>query len=143
MRPFMVAALMALAGAAAAGTWRWTDDQGNVHFSDNPPSGRDAERIELPNPGAPGGDDRTGARQKRALELLRQDDTPRRPEENTGAGERPSEQQRECDQKQGKLAELKRNPPLMREDFPGLLYEEHRTYERKVERLEQWLDDNC
>ncbi|HKL78341.1 MAG TPA: DUF4124 domain-containing protein [Gammaproteobacteria bacterium] len=42
------AALCLLAGPAAAMTvYKWTDDQGVVHYSDAPPPGRDAQRLEL------------------------------------------------------------------------------------------------
>ena len=36
------------AGAAQARTWKWVDENGTTHYSQNKPSGRHAERISLP-----------------------------------------------------------------------------------------------
>lgn len=37
------------AAAAAADTWRWEDEAGQVHYGDTPPPGVKAERIRLPS----------------------------------------------------------------------------------------------
>lgn len=41
----LILALVWLTTADARGMYRWVDEQGNVHFSDQRPSGRDAERV--------------------------------------------------------------------------------------------------
>ncbi len=47
MRWGVLIGLLLLAGATPAEVYRWTDDQGRVHYGERPP-GPEARRIELP-----------------------------------------------------------------------------------------------
>lgn len=42
-----VAALAAAGSVGAAGVYKWTDADGRVHFSDNPPANSDAEELKI------------------------------------------------------------------------------------------------
>lgn len=52
-RPLLIAVLMGATGLAAAQTYKWTDENGKVHFSDTPPAERKAEQIKV-RPAVPG-----------------------------------------------------------------------------------------
>lgn len=51
----IILALACLAGAPAlaADVYKWTDDQGQVHYSDQPPLNREAELIAAPGRASP------------------------------------------------------------------------------------------
>lgn len=45
---------MLLAATASASIYQWTDDDGQVHFGENPPADADAERLDgAPRPASP------------------------------------------------------------------------------------------
>ena len=73
MRPIVlpVLALMLLSTAESAEIYRWTDDNGQVHFSQRPPP-REAQRLQLPGsgPGQPAADTDLMRRRERERRLL-------------------------------------------------------------------------
>ncbi len=50
MRKWLILSAVITSFAASAGTYRWVDEQGNVHYGDQPPPG--AQRIKAPPPPA-------------------------------------------------------------------------------------------
>ena len=73
MRPTVlpVLALMLLSTAESAEVYRWTDDNGQVHFSQRPPA-QEAQRLQLPEsgPGQPAADADLMRRRERERRLL-------------------------------------------------------------------------
>ncbi len=59
MRAAFLLALLLASGMASAQIYSWRDAGGTMHFSDTPPPGVDAKKI---NPAAPSGDDGAAAR---------------------------------------------------------------------------------
>lgn len=59
--------LLAIGGPAAAGMYKWVDEQGNVQYSQQPPAGRQAESIKAPPPPSSSADEET-ARLKQQME---------------------------------------------------------------------------
>ncbi len=58
MKPwFAVALLLAAASAFAQTTYRWTDADGKLHFSDKPPPAGAAKKVEALKPGASAADE--------------------------------------------------------------------------------------
>lgn len=49
MRALLIFAVLLIALPAGAGTYKWVDKNGNVHYSDTPPP-QGAEEVELPKP---------------------------------------------------------------------------------------------
>lgn len=49
MRTFLIFVALFIAAPAVAGTYKWVDKNGNVHYSDTPPP-EGAEEVELPKP---------------------------------------------------------------------------------------------
>lgn len=45
---FLILAAIVLAAPAWADTYKWTDADGHVHYSDNPPQGVNAQRVDMP-----------------------------------------------------------------------------------------------
>ena len=44
---FLFIALLLFSTASSAEFYKWTDDKGNVHFTDTPPKGKKVEQLEL------------------------------------------------------------------------------------------------
>jgi serine phosphatase RsbU (regulator of sigma subunit) len=63
--------MLLLATAESAEVFRWTDENGQVHFSQRPPP-RDAQRLQLPEraPGHTGSDEELMRRRERERRLL-------------------------------------------------------------------------
>lgn len=51
-RILLLVALLFVASLSAAQIFQWVDEDGQVHFSDQPPAGREAERLDPPSPPA-------------------------------------------------------------------------------------------
>ena len=117
MKPlFMLASLLLALPVGAAEVYRWTDQSGQVHFSQRPPPG-EAQRMDLPegNPGGAAGDTELMQRRDRERRLLEDYDYER--------AQKKARQAREVDAQQkaavqcGKLQDYWR-----RLSFPGPLY---------------------
>ena len=50
MRRMLTALLICAASSAAAGVYKWTDANGKVHYSDQPPPDTDAGKLSLTKP---------------------------------------------------------------------------------------------
>ena len=47
-RTIIACTFLACVAAGHAQVYRWTDEQGNLHFSDSPPESRDFEEVDIP-----------------------------------------------------------------------------------------------
>jgi len=86
---FLLAGLMLASASAGAGLYKWTDSEGRVHYSDQPPSQQASERVR------PGNSDRLeqealAARRALADKLMDSDQQRRRAQE--AATQREAEQ---------------------------------------------------
>lgn len=110
------AGLLLTAPAAVADVYRWTDDNGQVHFSQRPPP-QGAQRIELPQggPGASAPDRDAAQRRDRQQRLLDAYEYEREQEQARQA--RAEDEQRKAD---ARCQELQRR--WRRLSFPGPVY---------------------
>lgn len=128
-----------------AQSYRWTDDDGKVHFADQPPpgsKGEQAEEIELKNP-EPIGQGESVERTRRELEEMREER--RKREEKARRAEKRREQQRlqKCQRKSRRLAKMKNERVLYEQEdgsYSGVSMDEH---QRRIGKLENWINDNC
>lgn len=81
-------------GALAAGMYKWVDEQGNVHFSQNPPaSGSYQEMTPPPTPATPAED--TNKQLERYREILKPD--PKAREEAAAAKQQEQLRRQNCE----------------------------------------------
>lgn len=128
-----------------AQSYRWTDEDGKVHFSDQPPPNRDrdkAEQIELKNP-EPLGQGESVERTRQELEEMRRQREER--QQKTRHEEKRREQQRlqECQQKSRQLSVMKNKRVLYKQEdgsYSGIPMDEH---EQRISDLENWIKENC
>lgn len=128
-----------------AESYRWTDADGNVHFSDQPPSERDrdqAEEIELENP-EPIGQGENVQRTREELDELHRERQKRR--EKARRENRKQERQRlqSCQKKSRLLSRMKNNRVQYKQEdgtYKGVSEDKHQA---RIRELEQWLERNC
>lgn len=128
-----------------AESYRWTDEDGKVHFSDQPPPGRDgdqAEQIELENP-EPIGQGESVERTRQELEEMRRERKER--EQKARRKEKQREQQRlqKCQRESRKLAKMKNKRVLYQQEdgsYSGVSMDEH---QRRIREKENWIKENC
>ncbi len=111
----LIACLMLTLTAAAADVYRWTDEQGQVHFGQRPPPGG-AQRIELPERGelnTYGGSDlsQRRERERRLLENYEYERMQKAAREARAAGER-QQAAAECHKLQGHWRRLSFQGPI-------------------------------
>ena len=128
-----------------AESYRWTDEDGKVHFSDQPPPGQDedkAEEIELKKP-EPIGQGESVERTRQELEKMRREREKRK--EKARRAEKRREQQRlqKCQQQSRKLSKMKNKRVLYKQEdgsYSGIPMDEH---EKRIRELKDWLQENC
>lgn len=125
IQPLPLLALMVfvvqVGAVAAAEVYRWTDDNGQVHFSQRPPP-RDAERLDVPG-GAPGpaADPEAAARRARQQRLLEtyEYERGRREQQDAEAAEARERDARRCREVQRRWRLLAHPGPVYFKDADG------------------------
>lgn len=146
----MVALALAVASAAVAGMYKWTDAQGSVHYGERPPPGSEAREIK---PAAPPPEeeaerdrerwDRILERQQRSDEL-RREDKERRQQEKAAQQQRELERKRMCASARSNLQTLEQQRPVYRIDDKGervFLDADQRASE--IARLKALIAEHC
>jgi hypothetical protein len=132
MKPlFMLASLLLALPAGAAEVYRWTDQNGQVHFSQRPPPG-EAQRMDLPesDPGGAAVDAELMERRDRERRLLEDYDYER--------AQKRARQAREADAQQKAAAQCGKLQDYWRRlSFPGPLYLQRDDGEREYLTDEQ------
>lgn len=105
-RPSLLAvmALTLLAGstlAAASGMYRWVDDQGNIHYGENPPTGIESEEIRSYSP-PPGGQE-----QRRETPSWQREQEEEEPTDTAADQDQPSPGEEYCEQHRQNLERLR------------------------------------
>lgn len=105
---------------ATADIYKWVDEEGNVHYNDNPPQNAETERVQLPSTPDPKGDPSEALR--RRLEQAEKA-TERRSEERQAAsaakeGERAAQVARDqrCLESRKQLISLQQRLPVYRDE---------------------------
>lgn len=133
-----------LCNMAAAETYRWTDENGKLHFSDTPPPSRsDAERMDIRGPEKIGQDPDVQARQQRALDTLKAGAREQREERHQRAAEQRNAYKQECRSKRRELHRLKHPTRYGDPDDADLSRDELNVKEARALELAQWLQKNC
>ncbi len=130
---------------SVAESYRWTDEDGNVHFSDQPPPDRDGEQteeIELTNP-EPIGQGESVERTRRELEEMRRERQKRESKAQQKEKRRELQRLQKCQRESRKLATMKNKRVLYKQEdgsYSGVSMDEH---QRRIREREKWLRENC
>lgn len=98
LRVWMLGSLLMAAGwVHAAGVYKWTDEQGRVHYGERPPSAEQAEQVEIENRPSPRqySDAERRESQRRLLQSFEQERLEREAAAQESA-EKKAERQRKC-----------------------------------------------
>jgi hypothetical protein len=152
MRKMMIltiAALFPLACLLAGPAWaqqmyKWTDENGVVHFSETPPEGQEAQASDIPKGAQPMGqadmsapvsDDMHSAAQQRREELAR-----KRDEAQAEAAIRDAE----CAAKRAEVARLEPNRRVFYEDASGeTVRMDDQVRVDRVAEAKKFIQENC
>ena len=107
--PAIAVCIVLLSPQSIAQVFKWTDGQGNVHFSDRPPPGGAAKvQVDAPKPSGPGG--LTEAEKRQLRRIQRQERQRRQAREQSIREQERAEKdrrqrKRECDRARAHLAD--------------------------------------
>jgi hypothetical protein len=137
---FLALAMLPL--LAAAQVYRWVDDKGQVHYSQVPPPGRDAQPIGPPPPPA-------ASPNQDSLNKSLADDKAAQPERQAEAArlaQVQAEREAQCRQAREQIAILDANPPIRmtttddKGNVSRVTEEQHRARRAELQKL---ADDRC
>lgn len=129
--------------ASADSVYRWTDENGVVHFGDREPSGRSSERVSVKT-GKPSGDGERQSPQEQ-VEALDKNQAERERRENETAVEEARRKQREarCQTAQANLEAINSNARIRVTDNDGQRYLSPEEITEKKQQFEQIVEESC
>ena len=124
-----------VSGPAGADVYRWVDAQGQVHFGDQPPADKEAQRVKIqPAPVSKASAPAAGSETK-ASEADPSEEIPASPRPD------PAKQAKRCVAIRERIAYLETHPRVfMPEEKRWLVGDSHAA---EIERLEGLLADEC
>lgn len=136
-------ALYSASGIVAAETYKWTDDEGNVHYSQQPPPGDlEAKTIDTPNAGSEAGK----SEMQRRLEAFQQREEKREEAEKERQRQQKKAEiyRKNCQTAKDRLAELQQSSRVRAFDEDGnmrrLSVEEH---QQRVDNVKKDVEEYC
>lgn len=136
-------ALTVPALASADSVYRWTDENGVVHFGDREPTGRSSERVSVKTGQPSGGSERQSAQEQ--VEALEKNQAERERRENETAVAEARRKQREarCQTAQTNLEAINSNARIRVTDNDGQRYLSPEEIAEKKQQFEQIVDESC
>lgn len=138
----VVLVLLAVANpAATADVYRWTDDDGNVHYGAQPPAGSDARPVDLDTaPAAAQADEDSPATARERVESDR--DPPAEPAAGTAP---PPLSADVCERLEDDLLMLESNPAgiLVQDDEGSVRRMPQEEREQRMDEIRDRLDNRC
>jgi len=144
---FAVLAMAASGGSIAEGIYKWTDEQGNVHYEDRPTSSASAERIAITyrrtNP--------TALQQRVQTQV---DSETARKEARVAAAEEAkmadaaaaeaAAKQKQCESYRARLQTIEQSRRVYRQDDNGeRVYLDEQELQKTRQRVEEQIAENC
>lgn len=136
--------LLAPTPAPGAEIYRWVDDEGVVHYSQQPPGDRAAERVE---PARPPADD--PEQRRAATEKLRESNRVRFHEQRLKRKEQARERERQadlrdyCNRLRGKREKLANSPKVREQTEDGYRVMSYEERQQKLQVFDRRLAEHC
>ncbi|MFC4260078.1 DUF4124 domain-containing protein [Marinobacter lacisalsi] len=129
--------------ASAESVYRWTDENGVVHFGDREPMGRSSERVSVKT-GKPSGDGERQSAQEQ-IEALEQNQAEQKRRENETAVEEARRKQREarCQTAQANLEAINSNARIRVTEDGEQRYLSPEEIAEKKQEFEQIVEESC
>lgn len=120
MKGLLVLLCLLTTAVAQAGTYRWVDENGQIHFGDRPPVSATADEVTLKAP-APSSDTATHERKQRVNEFLEQSERERAERNETKARQEAEAAKHEarCQALRARLKHLERVSGIYRLNNEG------------------------
>lgn len=127
----------------AAETYRWTDDNGKVHFSDKPPEqAGETETLEIEGPKPLGQDGNVKAINER-MERMREVRSQEEAAEARKAERERRARARQCEKKRHSLDTLTGGPVLYRDKDGNTSAVSKERMQRDIRNLKAWIEKHC
>ena len=118
---FTTASVVFSAAAVAGEIYKWTDENGNVHYEDRP-TGEDVERVAVASSNTNSSSVRASIDARRARQAAREDANEKRDEEERRAAELAqitAEREQKCEESRSRMERYLQARRLYREDENG------------------------
>lgn len=132
---------------AHAEVYKWTDENGRVHYGDRP-SEKQATRVDIqqhsPDQTKKAADWQTiQQRQKKYLEYL-QDERQDRKQDQINLAEQNAKRKKMCNEASGYYRQLHTTPQWYREDEQGnKIYLDHKEKDQEIAKAKQYMEKYC
>lgn len=139
-----IAMLLATPSTAAAEIYRWVDDEGVVHYSQQPPGDRAAKRVEAARPPADDPEQR-----RAATEDLRESNRVHFHEQRLKREEQARERERQadlrdfCNRLRGKREKLANSPKVRAQTEDGYRVMSYEERQQKLQVFDRRLAEHC
>lgn len=124
--------------------YKWTDAQGNVHFTDQPPADTRSEELDIKPPARIGQDENVRGIQER-LQRLRQAEQEQYQQEEaarTEAAKKEKEARAACTRARRELAKYE-GPVYRTRDDGSVHFLTDEEYAVRKAEIGKWLEENC
>ncbi|SFR86657.1 protein of unknown function [Marinobacter daqiaonensis] len=128
---------------AAASVYRWTDENGVVHYGDREPSGRSAEKVSVKSGTSRSSEERASPQAQ--VEAMEKNEAERTRRENESAVEEARRKQREanCQAAEANLQIIRSNARIRVEENGEQRYLTPEEIEEQKEKYKQVAEENC
>jgi len=140
----LIAAWLFPALSAANSVYKWTDEEGNTHFGDRQPTGRNAESVSI-RTGKSGNGSASSSAQQQLKELEeRQAEEDAGEEQSAQEQARQQQRQRNCETARSNLNILQAGGRIQTQGEDGeRRYLDEEEIEQKRQQFQEIADDNC
>lgn len=127
----------------AQAVYRWTDENGEVHFGDREPTGRKSERVSVKT-GRPSGDSERRSPQEQVEELDKQQaERSRKNEESAADGARRKQREANCETARANLKVIESNARIRVTEDGEQRYLDEEEIAKQKQRFEEIAEENC
>lgn len=142
---FLILILLLTPLAGHAELYRWTDEQGQVHFGDKPPDDKPADSMDMPTARELGSDQETRSRQQRIQRQMQVNEEraqQQRAEQRKRKQQRAREMARPCRDARTRLRRMNGRIVFRKEDgsVEDVTMDE---LARRKKETRQWIEKNC
>jgi len=144
MKTLLITLLLFFSALANAGIYKWTDENGNVHYGDKPTTSSEQLNVSVEAPSSPTTSDETREERRQRITESMTDERLAREKQKAEAKQEKAEKNRQCVESKDRLKRYKRAGRLYNLDKDGnrnTLSDASR--DKTISNLEKEISKNC